>query len=68
MENPFVDIQSNISRNLNAIKSPRRLGASMSDKIEALSIYQKSLLESQLCPRYCQLAKNRIIDFISDER
>lgn len=55
-QNPFVDIQSNIQQQLQTPKSNYSQNLSkkyMSDKIEALSIYEKSLyeiLESQIVP------------------
>ena len=76
-ENPFVDIQSNIRQNLPIVKNHRynRADSKMSDKIEALSIYKKSLyevLESQILPPLfptpiSQKIAFEIIDFINDE-
>lgn len=81
LENPFVDIQSNIRQNLPppSIKNHRYNKTDskryMSDKIEALSIYEKSLyevLESQILPPLfptpiSQKIAFEIIDYISDE-
>ena len=76
-ENPFVDIQSNIRQNLPIVKNHRynRADSKRSDKIEALSIYKKSLyevLESQILPPLfptpiSQKIAFEIIDFINDE-
>lgn len=81
VENPFVDIQSNIRQNLppSAIKNHRRSDIAskryMSDKIEALSVYEKSLyemLESQILPPLfptpiSQKIALEIIDNIGDD-
>lgn len=79
LENPFVDIQSNIRQILPPLKNPRFNTADsrfyMSDKIEALSVYEKSLyeiLESQILPPLfptpiSQKIAFEIIDYIAND-
>ncbi len=79
-ENPFVDIQSNIQENLPTMRYTKPIKQHLdkkyiSDKIEALSVYEKSLyecLEAQITPPLfptpiSQKIALNIIDDINDE-